>query len=53
VPPRILAAAGHVRGVTFSYAYFTPKHLGAGSAYLLTIADKDGRLLDIERITAQ
>jgi hypothetical protein len=35
-----------VRGVAFSYAYFTPKHLGAGSAYLLTIADKDGRLLD-------
>jgi hypothetical protein len=37
-----------VRGVTFSYAYFTPKHLGgaAGSAYLLTIADKDGGLLD-------
>jgi hypothetical protein len=23
-----------------------PKHLGAGSSYLLTIADKDGRLLD-------
>jgi hypothetical protein len=35
-----------IRGVTFSYAYFTPKHLGAGSSYLLTIADKDGRLLD-------
>jgi hypothetical protein len=37
-----------VRGVTFSYAYFTPKHLGAGggSSYLLTIADKDARLLD-------
>jgi hypothetical protein len=35
-----------VRGVTFSYAYFTPKHLGTGSSYLLTIADKDGRLLD-------
>jgi hypothetical protein len=36
------------RGVTFSYAYFTPKHLdgAAGSSYLLTIADKDGRLLD-------
>jgi hypothetical protein len=34
------------RGVTFSYAYFTPKHLGAGSSYLLTIADKNGRLLD-------
>jgi hypothetical protein len=37
-----------IRGVTFSYAYFTPKHLGAaaGSAYLLTIADKDSQLLD-------
>jgi hypothetical protein len=35
-----------VRGVTFSYAYFTPKHVGAGSSYLLTIADKDGRLLN-------
>jgi hypothetical protein len=35
-----------VRGVTFSYAYFTPKHVGAGSSYLLTIADKDGQLLD-------
>jgi hypothetical protein len=35
-----------VRGVTFSYAYFTPKHLGAGSSYLLAIADKDGQLLD-------
>jgi hypothetical protein len=34
-----------VRGVTFSYAYFTPKRRGAGSSYLLTIADKDGRLL--------
>ena len=35
-----------VRGITFSYAYFTPKHLGTASSYLLTIADKDGRLLD-------
>ena len=35
-----------VRGVTFSYAYFTPKHLGVGSSYLLAIADQDGRLLD-------
>jgi len=35
-----------VRGVTFSYAYFTPKHLGTGSSYLLCITDKDGRLLD-------
>jgi hypothetical protein len=34
------------RGVTFSYAYFTPKHVGAGSSYLLAIADKAGRLLD-------
>ena len=35
-----------VRGVTFSYAYFTPKHTGRGSSYLLTIADKEGELLD-------
>jgi len=35
-----------IRGVTFSYAYFTPKHVGAGSSYLLTIAEKDGALLD-------
>jgi hypothetical protein len=35
-----------VRGVTFSYAYFTPKHPGAASSYLLTIADNNGRLLD-------
>jgi hypothetical protein len=35
-----------IRGVTFSYAYFTPKHVGAGSSYLLTIADRDGQLLD-------
>jgi hypothetical protein len=35
-----------VRGVTFSYAYFTPKHPGTGSSYLLTIADHDGELLD-------
>jgi hypothetical protein len=35
-----------VRGVTFSYAYFTPKHVGTGSSYLLAIADKNGQLLD-------
>jgi hypothetical protein len=35
-----------VRGVAYSFAYFCPKHLGAGSAYLLAIAGKDGRLLD-------
>jgi hypothetical protein len=34
------------RGVAYTYAYFCPKHVGAGSAYLLTIADKDGRMLD-------
>jgi hypothetical protein len=34
------------RGVAYSYAYFSPKHLNTGSSYLLTIADKDGRLLD-------
>jgi hypothetical protein len=37
-----------VRGVTYSYAYFSPKRLGAaaGASYLLAIADGDGRLLD-------
>jgi len=34
------------RGVAYSYAYFCPKHTGAGSAYLVTIADKNGQLLD-------
>jgi hypothetical protein len=34
------------RGVAYSFAYFSPKHLGTGSFYLLTIAGKDGRLLD-------
>ena len=35
-----------LHGVMFSYVYFSPKHLNAGSSYLLTIADKNGRLLD-------
>jgi hypothetical protein len=35
-----------VRGVTYSYAYFSPKHRGGGSFYLLTISDKNGRMLD-------
>jgi len=35
-----------VRGVTFSYAYFTPKHPGKGSSYLMAIADSEGQLLD-------
>jgi hypothetical protein len=34
------------RGLAYSYAYFCPKHTGAGSFYLLTIADMQGRLLD-------
>jgi hypothetical protein len=34
------------RGVTYSYGYFCPKHLGGGSSYLLTIADKGGQSLD-------
>ncbi len=34
------------RGVTFSFAFFSPKHLGAGSFYLMTIKDKGGRPFD-------
>src|SRR6185503_10694689 len=34
------------RGVAYSFAYFCPKHTGAGSFYLLAIADDDGGLLD-------
>ena len=30
------------RGVIFSFAFFTPKHLGQGQFYLMTIKDKDG-----------
>jgi len=34
------------RGVTYSYAFFSPKHLGEGQFYLMNIADKDGKPLD-------
>jgi hypothetical protein len=34
------------RGVIYSYAYFSPKHLGEGQFYLMNIADKDGQPLD-------
>jgi hypothetical protein len=34
------------RGTTFSMAFFSPKHLGAGQFYLMTIEDKDGRSFD-------
>ncbi len=30
------------RGVAYSYAFFSPKHLGAGQYYLFAIRDKDG-----------
>jgi hypothetical protein len=33
------------RGVLFSFAFFTPKHLGQGQFYLMTIWDKDGEAL--------
>jgi hypothetical protein len=33
------------RGVMFSFAFFTPKHLGEGQFYLMTIKDKDGNEL--------
>ena len=34
------------RGLTFSFAFFSAKHLGAGQFYLMTIKDKDGRSFD-------
>ena len=34
------------RGVTYSYAFFSPKHLGEGQFYLMDIADKDGKPFD-------
>ncbi len=34
------------RGRTYSYVYFSPKRLGAGQYYLMTIKDKNGKSLD-------
>jgi hypothetical protein len=34
------------RGVTYSYAYFSPKHLGQGQFYLVTLVDKEGKPFD-------
>jgi hypothetical protein len=34
------------RGVTYSFGFFSAKHLGTGQSYLLTINDRDGRALD-------
>jgi hypothetical protein len=34
------------RGLAFTFAFFTPKHLGQGQSYLMTIKDKDGQNFD-------
>jgi hypothetical protein len=34
------------RGVAYTYGYFSPKNLGAGQFYLITIKDKEGRSFD-------
>jgi hypothetical protein len=34
------------RGLSFSFAFFSAKHLGAGQFYLMTIRDADGQRLD-------
>jgi len=34
------------RGLVFTFAFFTPKHLGQGQYYLMTIKDKDGNALN-------
>jgi hypothetical protein len=34
------------RGVAYSMAYFSAKHLGTGQYYLMTISDKDGKAFD-------
>jgi hypothetical protein len=34
------------RGLLFTFAFFTPKHLGEGQFYLMTIKDKDGNNFD-------
>jgi hypothetical protein len=33
------------RGLVFTFAFFTPKHLGEGQFYLMTIKDRNGRSL--------
>lgn len=38
------------RGLLYSYAFFSPKHLGEGQFYLMTIKDKDGDPLDGGRL---
>jgi hypothetical protein len=37
------------RGLAFTFAFFTPKHLGQGQSYLMTLKDKDGENFDGSR----
>jgi hypothetical protein len=37
------------RGLAFTFAFFTPKHLGQGQSYLMTLKDRDGRPLEGSR----
>jgi len=34
------------RGVSYSFAFFSPKRMGAGQFYLMTIKDRDGNAFD-------
>jgi hypothetical protein len=34
------------RGLIFTFAFFTPKHLGEGQFYLMTVKDKNGQSFD-------
>jgi hypothetical protein len=34
------------RGLVFTFAFFTPKHLGEGQFYLMTVKDEDGQNFD-------
>lgn len=34
------------RGLVFTYAFFTPKHVGQGQFYLMAIKDSDGNVLN-------
>ena len=38
------------RGLTYSYAFFSAKHMGVGQYYLMTITDKDGEPLSGARV---
>jgi hypothetical protein len=34
------------RGITYTFAFFSAKHLGAGQFYLMAITDREGKPLD-------